>query len=752
MDIFLIIVVVLLALGAADLVVGVSNDAVNFTNSAVGSRAASRNVIMIVAAIGILFGALSSSGMMEVARKGLFHPDMFTLQDIMFLFTAVMITDIILLDLYNTLGLPTSTTVSLVFELLGSALAIALWKTGSVAQAFEMINSTSALKIISGIVISIVVAFTVGMIVHFFVRLLFTFDVEKNVKRFGGVFAGFAISVLLIFILTKGLKTASFLPDSAHDWITGHQFMLFAISAVVLSAVAQFLIMKKYNVFRVIILLGTGALAMAFAGNDLVNFIGVPVASLNTFHLIQEAGNASILGTGLAEKVPTQYVLLVAAAVIMIVTLWISKKAQTVTKTEISLASQKSTVEVFGANPVASVFVQIFMGIGGFINFFIPASLKKRIDARFQKKISRDDDHAFDLLRASVNILTASFLIILGTSLKLPLSTTFVTFMVAMGTSLSDRAWGRENAVYRVSGVLTVVGGWFMTAIIASLTASLVASIVFLGKVTGILVMVGVVIALVIFFNRLHKRRESEYLEQLKEVDEIQKHPDLILEKSVKTVSRILRRSGDFLTEIVKGFATGKRKHFKNTRQLVSHMTDEHIHTISQLLQLAKDEFKENDMVALHAMTNVLIRTRNVVQGVNRVRNLGVEKLGTYQMGLTKEEADDIGDLSEVALSVISEVYEAIQDGKIKALSKKTRELTKLKEKIQDNQISRIKKGTSLVAPSISYLMFLDELVEIDDNLLNLHGDLRVVLPWLSKKTNLRLQKKDQQPRRKAKK
>ncbi len=729
MEIYLIIVVIMLALGAADLVVGVANDAVNFTNSAVGSRVATRNTIIWVAAAGILLGAVSSSGMMEVARKSFFHPEMYSLADLMYLFLAVMITDIILLDLYNTLGLPTSTTVSMVFELIGAAIAIALLKSGSGSEAMAMINATGALTVISGIVVSVIIAFTVGMIVQFLARLLFTFHLENTMKYFGAAFASIALTVITLYIFLKGFKEAFFMTKAFHDALVSNLVLISVVMLVVFFIVAQFLILKKQNVFKYLILIGTGALAMAFAGNDLVNFIGVPIASYVSYTRMAIDGGPDASAAALGGEAGTPLFFLIIAAIIMVLTLRFSKKAQTVTKTEISLSSHQQTVEMFSPNPMARAFVQIFHGVGKFFLAFVPDKLLASIDERFKHTYTQDKEEAFDILRGSVNIFTSAMLIMLGTSLKLPLSTTFVTFMVAMGTSLSDRAWGKENAVSRVSGVLTVIGGWFMTAVIASMTAAFVATIVYLGKIPGILIMVIAVVALVMFFNRIHKKREEEYLEQLREIEEMQKNPSRILEKSLQTISHILERSARLLQDIHKGFVTGKKKHFRNTKELVSHMTDEHVHTISQLVQLAKNEFSDKDMVTLHAMTNIFIRSRNVVQGINRVRQLGMERSDTFENPLTKDEAKDIESLGSLAVENLDLLVSGIKEGKPRPSTRQGKELMKLKEEIQDNQIRRLKDGKSKLSPSISYLLYLDEMVEINENLVALLSELRILLP-----------------------
>lgn len=520
-ELFGFILIILLILGASDLVVGVSNDAVNFTNSAVGSKVAPIKMILLVSAIGIIIGAVSSSGMMEIARKGIFHPGSFTLAELMYLFLAVMLTDIILLDLYNSMGLPTSSTVSLVFELFGAALVLALWKAGSFEKALTYINSDGAVRIMTGILLSVVIAFFAGMIAQFFFRVLFTFNYEQNMKKFGGLFAGLALTVIVFFILNKGLKKSSLISPEAKEWLATYIWHIITVSMITFSLFFHILVLKKVKILKGVVLIGTGSLAMAFAGNDLVNFIGVPMAGFHTYEFLGSKG-ATTPGTVLAGEVPTAHYLLMIAAGIMILALVFSKKARTVTNTEVSLSSQKNAVMMYGeASLPARVVVFIIGSIFSGISKLIPPSVKRFINRRMEpaqtesqngRNSNSVSEHcAFDMLRASVNIVTASVIIMIATGMKLPLSTTYVTFMVAMGSSLSDRAWGRDNAVSRVNGVLTVIGGWFMTAIIASLAAGISITILYHFRIYGVIAMLALVIWLLFTFSRLHRKRDKAY-------------------------------------------------------------------------------------------------------------------------------------------------------------------------------------------------------------------------------------------------
>jgi len=486
MELFFVIVILLFFLAITDLIVGVSNDAVNFLNSAIGSKVASRNTIMIVASIGIVIGATFASGMMEVARKGIFNPEFFTFSEVMFIFLAVMLTDIILLDLFNTFGLPTSTTVSIVFELLGASVAMAVIKVmgngDGLAAVSTYINTSSALKIIIGIFLSVGVAFTVGALVQYLTRLLFTFNYEKRIRWVGVVWSGIALAAIAYFLLIKGLKGASFIPAGFKAWTVNNTVLLLIMTTAIMTALSFVLHLWKVNILRIVVLAGTFALAMAFAGNDLVNFIGVPLAGFESYNAWSESGTdaESFLMTALAAKYPAKTYMLLIAGAIMVITLWLSRKAQSVTETEVNLGRQSEGLERFRSNMLSRSLVRMGNRIGNGARSILPRKWQKKIEQAFKTKPYRprkDEKHydppAFDLVRASVNLTVASILIAIATSFKLPLSTTYVSFMVAMGTSLSDRAWGRDSAVYRIAGVLNVIGGWFMTAFSAFTVAGL---------------------------------------------------------------------------------------------------------------------------------------------------------------------------------------------------------------------------------------------------------------------------------------
>jgi phosphate/sulfate permease len=522
MDIFQIGIVILFGLAISDLIVGVSNDAVNFLNSSIGSRVAPRNVIMIIASLGMLAGVTFSSGMMEVARKGIFHPQYFTMPELMTVFLAVMFTDIILLDLFNTFGLPTSTTVSIVFELLGAAVAVSLLKLWqaeqSLADVFTYINSGKALTIIFGILLSVVVAFLVGAVIQFLSRIVFTFDYEKRIRKYGALWGGAALASITYFILIKGSKGASFISPETLAWIKGHTWLILGMSFGASALFLQLLLLvTRINILKVIVLVGTFALAMAFAANDLVNFIGVPLAGFSAYteaHMTADPLGATM--EALQQPVRSNTVFLLIAGIIMVVTLWVSRKARSVTKTEVSLGRQDEGYERFESTVLSRAVVRLVTSVLENTGRLFPAKVRRLVAGRLDRSQYRPRPHpdgsvpSFDLVRAGVNLMVASALISLATSFKLPLSTTYVTFMVAMGTSLSDQAWGRDSAVYRVSGVLTVIGGWFFTAMAAFTVSSVFATAIYFGKGVAMVVIAALAAFMIFRTHRLHRNREEE--------------------------------------------------------------------------------------------------------------------------------------------------------------------------------------------------------------------------------------------------
>lgn len=512
---FLGIIVFLFLLAIFDLVVGVSNDAVNFLNSAIGAKAASFKLIIAIAAVGIFCGATMSNGMMEIARHGIFRPESFYFQELMCIFLAVMVTDVVLLDIFNSMGMPTSTTVSMVFELLGGTFVIALIKiagdeTGLLSFA-DLLNTEKALSVILGIFLSVAVAFFFGTIVQYISRLVFTFNYTKKLKYTIALFGGVAVTAIIYFMLIKGVKDASFMNAANKQWVSDNTWMLVGICFVFFTVLMQVLHWCKVNVFKVVVLLGTFALAMAFAGNDLVNFIGVPLAGLSSYTDFMANGNGDTMGYlmgSLNSPAKTPFIFLLAAGVVMVIALMTSKKAQNVVKTSVDLSRQDEGDEMFGSSAVARSIVRSTMNASATISKYIPVGIKRWVDSRFCKDVLiMENGAAFDLVRASVNLVLAGLLIALGTSLKLPLSTTYVAFMVAMGSSLADRAWSRDSAVFRITGVLSVIGGWFITAGAAFTICFVVTLIMYYGGTVAMLAMIALAIFLLVRSNISYTRK-----------------------------------------------------------------------------------------------------------------------------------------------------------------------------------------------------------------------------------------------------
>lgn len=510
-------VVFLFVLAIFDLMVGVSNDAVNFLQSAIGAKVAKFKTILTIAAIGIFTGAAMSNGMMEVARNGVFHPSFFSFQDVMFIFLAVMASDIVLLDIFNTLGMPTSTTVSMVFELLGGTFALALMKVAGdpSLHVADLMNTSKALTMIMAIFVSVAIAFVVGAFVQYISRTLFTFVYRNNSLKWKiGIFGGLAFTAIIYFMLIKGLGNVSFISDAAHEWINTHSWTICGICFVVTAVLSQVLFALKVNVFKILVLTGTFALAMAFAGNDLVNFIGVPLAGYSSFqdYSANAGGDAAgYMMDSLNGPAHTPVLFLIAAGLIMVISLATSKKAFNVVKTSVDLARQDAGDEMFGSSKMARVLVRFSTNTASALSELVPNGVKRWFAKRFDNEnVVLPQGAAFDEIRATVNLVVSSLLIALGTSLTLPLSTTYVTFMVAMGSSLADKAWGRESAVFRITGVISVIGGWFITAGAAFILCFLVALAMSLGGLTMASILIALSIVLLVRSNIKYKKKQAE--------------------------------------------------------------------------------------------------------------------------------------------------------------------------------------------------------------------------------------------------
>lgn len=544
--IYLFIVVFLLCLAVFDLFVGVSNDAVNFLNSAIGAKVAKFRTVLIVASFGVAIGAVMSSGMMDVARHGIMQPANFSFYDVMTIFLAVMVTDVIVLDMFNTLGMPTSTTVSLVFELLGGTFVLAAIKIAAdPSLSFgDLLNTDKALSVIVAIFVSVAIAFVFGIIVQWISRVVFTFNYQKHSRYSVAIFGGIAFTALAYFIFLKGVGGSRYISDDVREWINCNTRLLLLYTFIGSTIMMEVFHLLRINVFKFVVLMGTFGLAMAFAGNDLVNFIGVPLAGLDAYNDFAANGHATDAGSfmmhSLNGSAQTPPLFLLAAGVIMIVAMATSKKARNVIKTSVDLSRQDEGDEMFGSSRAARSIVRVSQDAGTWVSKYMPSSISQWIDRRFNKQEAElADGAAFDVVRAAINLVLASMLITIGTNYKLPLSTTYVTFMVAMGSSLADRAWSRESAVFRVTGVISVIGGWFITAAVAFATCGVVCLIMFYGGILAKVLFIALVIVLLIRSNRQYAKKEKESdKENIFQLMMRTRDPEIVWDLLLKHVSR----------------------------------------------------------------------------------------------------------------------------------------------------------------------------------------------------------------------
>ena len=563
METFLpVVIAFIFILAIMGIVAGVSNDATNFMSAAVGTKSATYRIVTIIAALGIVCGSFMSNGMMEIARNGVFSPQYFFANEIIYIYLAVMIANLILLDVFNSLGLPTSTSVSLVFELLGATVAIAMIKThnGMVDVGLsELINTDKALTMVVGIFLSVAIAFIFGIIVQYITRLIFSFNYLKNLKWKIGIFSGIATTALIYFMLIKGMKGAAFITADMHAWIDAHTWMLLGISFVFFTVLMQILYFLKVNVLKLVVLIGTFALAMAFAGNDLVNFIGVPLAGLDTYLDVRhsEVPIYSLTMGSLNTMSAANTIYLVAAGLIMAVTLLTSKKAKIVLQTSLDLSKQNGGNESFGSSAIARALVRFTNNMVTAVDNILPAKVKAWIERRFDnREMILEENASFDLIRGSVSIVLASMLIALGTSLKLPLSTTYVTFMVTMGASLADRAWSRESAVYRVTGMFSVIGGWFITAIVAFLICFVIALLFYYGGIVAMIVMIALAVVIIIKNRaKTNKNNETDDLfEQALNTSDQEVIYETLIQHNKESISELLNISKDIYNGVVNAF------------------------------------------------------------------------------------------------------------------------------------------------------------------------------------------------------
>ncbi len=731
-SLFLIIVVVLFALAISDLIVGVSNDAVNFLNSAIGAKAAPFKLIMIVAALGILVGAVFSSGMMEVARKGIFHPEHFYFNEIMIMFLAVMLTDIILLDGFNSLGMPTSTTVSIVFELLGAAVAMTLIKTATDPNALPMaeyINSSKALAIISGILLSVVVSFSVGALVMYLSRLLFSFNYEKKMKYFGAIFGGLAITAITYFILIKGAKGASFMTSDIQDFIKASPWKIVGVSFIVWTTVLQLCYwIFKINILRFIVLVGTFALAMAFAGNDLVNFIGVPLAGFESYKvwIASGAGDPEAFSmASLAGKVKTDTYLLVIAGAVMVVTLWTSKKARRVVQTSLDLSRQDEGDERFGSSLMARAIVRSTRNLSMAFDKITPPVLKRALEKQYDQTAYRakiaamEDAPSFDMIRASVNLVVASILIAFATSLKLPLSTTYVTFMVAMGTSLADQAWGRESAVYRVSGVISVIGGWFLTALIAFTAAFVVANIIYWGGTIATIVLILLAAFLIYRTHRTGKEKDALIEASSAEKGSVEEE---ILNTCSTEVRNLIDKAGTILCKTIDAFVVEDRKELSAMRKSTEKMGQK-AKKLKANSQRRLKELEDNSIDTGLYYVQMLDYLRETVHSLSFV----VEPMHNHVENNHKVfDVQQVAEMKDVCKTLSNFIYHSsriIKESdfdKLDALQEEQANVVLFLKQLSKKQLKRLKKEQAGTRVSMLYITVLQELKGLVLNIFNI--------------------------------
>ena len=704
--IFTVIIVILAILAISDLIVGVSNDATNFLNSAIGSKAAPRYVIMTIATVGILLGSVFSSGMMEVARSGVFYPHMFTFTDIMMVFLAVMFTDVILLDLFNTFGLPTSTTVSLVFELLGSAVAVAIVKmsqeSGDVATTLsQYINASKAMGIISGILLSVVIAFTCGTIIMFFTRIIFSFNYKRSFKYFGAIWCGLALTAISYFVIFKGLKGSTIITKEAMIMLNANIGLIVASMIVVwtlIMATIQFIV--KINILKITVLAGTFSLALAFAGNDLVNFIGVFMAGFDSYNIAAASGDMTMTMGELSKPVVANTAILLIAGLVMGITLWFSKKARTVTDTEVNLAKQDSGgVERFGSTQASRGLVRIAVNINKCFDRVTPQRFTNFINSRFEMTENEDSQASFDLIRATVNLTVASLLISLATSLKLPLSTTYVTFMVAMGSSLADKAWGRESAVYRVTGVLTVVSGWFLTAFIAFTVAFLVALILMYGQ-TYAVVGISILCAYLLFASSVsHKKKVKKDDAKV----EVQGSEEEIISNCKQEVCDTMKKVIYVYDKTLQGIFNEDRKLLKQMMkesEELYNIAHERKYTIHKILSQMNENYISNG----HYYVQIVDYMNEISKALVHITN--------NHTGFTEDQISDLKEIEEAVTVIYGMINHMLNTNDYSKIDQTLHLRDSLFEdfaQITKRQIKRIKGGDISTRASMLYLDIINE-------------------------------------------
>ena len=748
-DYYLILVIILGILAIIDLMVGVSNDAVNFLNSAIGSKVVSFKTLMIIASLGVAFGAMSSSGMMEVARKGIFNPEMFLFSEIMIIFIAVMITDILLLDLFNSYGLPTSTTVSIVFELLGAAVVISIIKISSSSDAFidlsTYINTSKATQIIFGIFLSVLVAFSIGALVQFLSRLVLSFKFEEKKKWLGSIFGGIALTSIFYFIVIKGLKGTPYSSSSFEilngstlsNYIDNNLVSIVIVSLLFLTFLSYLInSILKVNIYTIVICVGTFALALAFAGNDLVNFIGVPIAGYQSYLAWIGSGveaDAYFMGA-LSEKVAAPTLILLGAGVIMIVTLWTSSKAKSVIKTSIDLSRQEETIERFEPNflsrglvRLGAYFQKSFLKIlpNNSINFIERQYIKPKVNTL----ILRKDRPAFDKIRASINLVVAAILISIATSYKLPLSTTYVTFMVAMGTSLADRAWGSDSAAYRVAGVINVIGGWLMTALIAFLASGLIASIIYYFDQYALYLLV-LIVAIVLTKNYFtHKERRTKEIEEEElELIESKSIKGVIFESS-KNITKFSKRISKLYKNLLRGISSKNILLLKDSESIVNKLDKDVDLIANNVFYFIKNLDEATSQSASNFHMSVLESLENITRLTQSLLKSSSKHFKNEHRGLTFQQLRELKEIEtdlELFFNKVIETFENKNYKQIQSIFEIKESVSNSLESKIKSQISRTKEKESSPRNTRLYFEILKKTKKITENyieILELYSD-----------------------------
>lgn len=726
---YLFLIIFLFVLAVFDLSVGVSNDAINFMNSAIGSKAASFKVIMVIAAIGIFVGASLSNGMMDIARHGIYQPQHFYFSEIMCILLAVMLTDVVLLDIFNSLGMPTSTTVSLVFELLGGTVAISLIKianSNGALQLGDLLNTDKAFTVILAIFLSVAIAFFFGAIVQYISRLIFTFNYKKHMNYFIGLFGGLAATSILYFMLIKGLKESSFMEGDLKTMIYSNTDTIVWGALIFFTLLMQVLHWLKVNVFKVVILLGTFALALAFAGNDLVNFIGVPLAGYSSYMDLMAQGGTTTTDTflmeSLLEPAKTPWYFLVGSGLVMVIALATSKKAQAVIKTSVDLARQSDGNENFGTSPVARVLVRTCNNASNTILSVVPLRVKDWIDSRFNNnEIILEDKASFDLVRASVNVVLSGLLIALGTSLKLPLSTTYVAFMVAMGSSLADRAWGRESAVYRITGVLSVIGGWFITAGAAFTICFLVALLIHVGGIAAMAAMVGLAIYMLIRNQILYKKKMKKEamqeevdstISKLRETKDKREALSLFREHSRDELCDVLNFASDTFNRSVHGFMD---ENLRELRKVMSAIEEKksYLKQVKRVGTLGVTQLEHDiaiDKGLYYYQGNDF--ASEIVFSIRRLTEPGKEHVDNHFSPLCEVQKEDFGKMTDEIVSFLNRSSVMIESNdyhRMDDLIAESVDLTAKLTLLKKEELKRIQGQSGSTKVSMVYLNMVQE-------------------------------------------